>query len=424
MNLFQLKNETQTYAWGKLGISSKVAQLLSSSGSVPCLEDTPYAELWMGTHVNGPSKLVFKEKEILLKEFLTEHPHLLSTKEIAGKQTGDLVYLLKVLSIEKPLSIQVHPNKHKAKELFRKFPEIYKDDNHKPELALALTPFSALVGFQKHCDIKANILNTPELKQLLEEENNIFLSPQQNLDIKNLFTTLMFSKEHNIIQNTQKLIQRLEQKENLTKSEKTALYLNKYFPSDIGIFCSFFLNKVELKQGQAIFLKANVPHAYISGDIIEVMARSDNVIRCGLTPKFRDVQTLCDIVDVSPFDKKNILEGVGSSGIKKYGSDVCKDFEVEKIEVEVCQSLELGVCDYGCIILVYSGLVEFDTEGVMGESGYSWFQAAGSSCKILNRGEEKAILFRAKKGESDVKEELSYIVKSMEYEARSIRKLF
>ena len=38
---------------------------------------------------------------------------------------------------------------------------------------------------------------------------------------------------------------------------------------------------------QAIYLAANVPHAYVSGQLIECMATSDNVVRAGLTPKLR-----------------------------------------------------------------------------------------------------------------------------------------
>jgi mannose-6-phosphate isomerase len=71
---------------------------------------------------------------------------------------------------------------------------------------------------------------------------------------------------------------------------------NGQFPQDIGLFVLFFLNYVKLSPGQAMYLKADDIHAYISGDIIECMASSDNVIRAGFTPKFQDVDTLTDIL--------------------------------------------------------------------------------------------------------------------------------
>lgn len=80
---------------------------------------------------------------------------------------------------------------------------------------------------------------------------------------------------------------------------KTFNHCNHYFPNDVGVLSIFFLNILQLKPGQAIFLAANQPHAYLSGDCVECMACSDNVIRAGLTPKFKDVDTLLEMLDFS-----------------------------------------------------------------------------------------------------------------------------
>lgn len=79
----------------------------------------------------------------------------------------------------------------------------------------------------------------------------------------------------------------------LTAKELLVLRLEKQYPDDVGVIAAFFLNYVKLNPGEALYLGANEPHAYISGECIECMATSDNVVRAGLTPKFRDVQTLC-----------------------------------------------------------------------------------------------------------------------------------
>lgn len=68
--------------------------------------------------------------------------------------------------------------------------------------------------------------------------------------------------------------------------------LKKDFPNDVGVLSLFFLNVVRLQPGQAMFLGANQIHAYLSGDCVECMACSDNVIRAGLTPKYKDITQL------------------------------------------------------------------------------------------------------------------------------------
>lgn len=132
----------KTYDWGSVGTSSKVAQLASKVDVKFANEldaNTPYAELWMGDHVSGPS--ILKETGETLDKWLSKHP-----TAIGGMDK--LPFLFKVLSITKPLSIQVHPNKKQAEHLHATRPDIYKDPNHKPEISIALTDFSALCGFR------------------------------------------------------------------------------------------------------------------------------------------------------------------------------------------------------------------------------------------------------------------------------------
>lgn len=88
----------------------------------------------------------------------------------------------------------------------------------------------------------------------------------------------------------------MQQVRQLTDKEQLALRLEKQYPGDIGVISSFFFNYVKLKPGEALYLGANEPHAYIYGECIECMATSDNVVRAGLTPKHRDIQTLCSML--------------------------------------------------------------------------------------------------------------------------------
>jgi len=150
MGLQKLKVGIQTYNWGKIGHQSEVAKYLVSSGQLKheqVNENGHYAELWVGTHVKTPCMLDTHDKEISLLEFTQNHPELLGDK-ITKNYASTLPFLMKVLSIGHPLQLQIHPTKEEAKELHKRNPQAFLDENHKPEMAVALTSFSALCGFR------------------------------------------------------------------------------------------------------------------------------------------------------------------------------------------------------------------------------------------------------------------------------------
>ena len=243
----------------------------------------------MGTHPKSPS-LVLSSRQVL-SEHLASHPELIGKSVIAkfNAGNGNLPFLFKVLSIEKALSIQTHPDKKTAEILHREYPDIYKgillqylsaflknstDPNHKPEMALAITPFQALCGFRPLPEI-ANFLNTPELQAHIPPSIvNIFLlisgsNPTELAEkaaLKTLFASLMTADESIIHHQLDILVKRYQSQ--VTQDNDMAqlvLNLNEQFPGDIGLFCPFLLNYVRLDPGQAIFLGAGEPHAYISG---------------------------------------------------------------------------------------------------------------------------------------------------------------
>lgn len=89
----------------------------------------------------------------------------------------------------------------------------------------------------------------------------------------------------------------MNQKRKLTVKELLVLRLESQYPDDVGVIAAFFLNYVKLNRGEALYLGPNEPHAYISGECIECMATSDNVVRAGLTSKQRDSQTLLSMLE-------------------------------------------------------------------------------------------------------------------------------
>src|SRR5690606_33234253 len=159
----------QTYDWGKVGNESLVGQLYQkqTNEKIKNFDTTHFAEFWMGTHPNGPCLIHSTNKK--LSDFLKEQ-----TQDVLGehvhKRFNGLPFLLKVLSVNQALSIQAHPDKELAQKLFKKFPKIYKDANHKPELCCALTKFEAFCGFLPAKKIYENISSVEELRNILGEE--------------------------------------------------------------------------------------------------------------------------------------------------------------------------------------------------------------------------------------------------------------
>lgn len=276
----------------------------------------------MGTHPSNPSSDLETKRTLL--DLVQDNQALLS-KDIADKFGHRLPFLFKVLSIGKALSIQAHPNKKLAEQLHKRDSKNYPDDNHKPEMTIAITPFDGLCGFRPLEEIAHFLSSVPSLRKLVgESEAQAFQSAikgQETSDdpevgkknkkaLQQAFRSLMESKKENIEEASKELVESAEKEgedfaggggPSNTGEELADLVirLNGQFPNDIGSFVLFFLNYVKLEVGEAMFLKADDIHAYLSGDIIECMAASDNVVRAGFTPKFKDIPTLVDMLTYS-----------------------------------------------------------------------------------------------------------------------------
>ena len=293
----ELKCQVQNYAWGKIGTKSLAAEFAANGRPDDfCVDGTaPYAELWMGTHPNGPS-IVKDGHGSSLAEYIEKNPSVLG--ESSRKLFGDnLPFLFKVLSVNKALSIQAHPDKKHAEELHKLKPDIYKDPNHKPEMAIALTDFQGLCGFRPLTQIQNNIKEVAQLRQVIGQDcaNALLKATADNyqLPLESAFASLMTCSKEKLMEALESLKQEIEKKKVLTSTESLFKRLAHDFPGDVGCFVIYFLNLLALKPGEAMFLGPNLPHAYLSGDCIECMACSDNVVRAGLTPKLIDVPTLC-----------------------------------------------------------------------------------------------------------------------------------
>lgn len=300
--IHRLSAQAQLYAWGRHCDDSEVAQLVAATGR-PVDPEQPYAELWMGTHPSAPSLLAdngYTGQPLLA--LLRDRPELLGA---ALPQFGcDLPFLFKVLSVGTALSIQSHPDKALAERLHAERPEVYKDDNHKPEMAMALTDFEALCSFCPHDELLAALDSVPELAECCGVANVQALrsspasSAARTAALKAAFHEVITCQADLAQAYVERMCARLQREaaegRELTPRELLALRLEEQYPGDVGVLAAWFLNYLRLKPGQAVALAANEPHAYISGEIVECMATSDNVVRAGLTPKMRDTEVLCE----------------------------------------------------------------------------------------------------------------------------------
>lgn len=298
---FPMQNVIQDYAWGSR----------TSIGTLFGIENPgnkPQAEIWMGAHPNGCSKIIENSEAQLLSDFINlDKSGILSVG--TNTQFGELPYLFKVLAAESALSIQVHPSKEQAEAGFHK-EELagiarnagnrnYKDPNHKPELVYALTEYQAMNGFRLFPEILAlfNQVNISTISELVDT----FANATNSKGLEQFFSALLSLDDAAKARAVDQLITYAAANK---QEELFALILElaELYPGDIGLFMPLMLNVLTLQPGEAMFLYACTPHAYLKGTGLEIMANSDNVLRAGLTPKFIDVPELvkCTIFQEKP----------------------------------------------------------------------------------------------------------------------------
>ena len=394
--LLQLKCAIQHYDWGVLGSGSAVADLGSLNRGESIDTEKPHAEMWMGTHASGLN--VIKEgKEEDSSSSLKAHVEAHATETLGEKCVqrfgNDLPFLLKVLSVAKALSIQAHPDKQLAEKLHKEKPHMYKDANHKPEMALAVTEFEAMSGFVS--EPKEALEKCPELKTLtgISLEEMDAMREDKKAQMKHLFTKVMLAEKGEVAKQVQTLVKRLKEEVNDDERDKLALRLNEQYPDDVGVMCAYLLNYIKLQPGEAVYMAANEPHAYLDGECVEVMATSDNVVRAGLTPKARDTEILCDMLTYK-LGKPEILTGdVIDKNTKRY-SPPFDEFELEVISCSKNETAEFTVSQGPSILLVKNGKGALNDDVTI-EKGSVVFVNANEKIALKASSDDDVSIYRA-----------------------------
>jgi mannose-6-phosphate isomerase len=308
--LLPLTNTPRDYAWGSM---TAIAGLRGVAAS-----GRPEAELWLGAHAASPA-LIHDGSPSPLNEWIASDP----ARALAGAST--LPFLLKILAADRPLSLQAHPSREQARAGFARENAAgipidspsrnYRDDEHKPELIVALSEeFVALSGF------RALTQTLDALQSIVEVAGDCLRAKSFIEDVRSRAAdgvphALKWAVEFLLTGGpaSDEIVSELTEAARIERSvavapevTRTLRTLADEYPGDPGVVIGAFLNRVTLTRGEALFLPAGNVHAYLSGLGVELMSASDNVLRGGLTVKHVDVQELLSVADFEPLDDPRV----------------------------------------------------------------------------------------------------------------------
>lgn len=392
--IFKIKGVVQNYAWGGIDF---IPQLLGFENPL----QKPCAEYWLGAHPSAAAEIISSTEFTDLQNFIQQNPI-----EILGNAVfstfNELPYLLKVLDVKDMLSIQVHPSKAEAIKGFeaeeaagidiKAANRNYKDKNHKPEVMIALSDFWLLHGFKSEELVERTLEDVPELKILLP----IF----KNEGYKNLYQYLMEMDQVLVDTMLGSLVKReLRKKKNNELDMRmpgwwvAKLYENGFNEKNIdrGIFSIYLFNIVCLKKGEAIFQGAGIPHAYLEGQNVELMANSDNVLRGGLTPKHIDVPELLKHTLFEPIEPKPIA--VKQINCEKFYPCPIADFGISAIELNSGEHYSALTTSLEILLIIEGTVLVKQNESLIFKKGEALAVVANQEYSITATG--KTLLYKA-----------------------------
>ena len=289
--IFSLKNQIQNYAWGS-------REILGRMRGVPVPTEQPEAEVWVGAHPAAPSRATVDGAESPLNELIVENP----SRFLRPDRTSDwFPFLFKILAIDAPLSIQVHPTPEQAIAGFEDEQargiaidapyRNYKDRYSKPETVIALSPMRVLTGVRP----------VEQLKTLAAAFGAAWLDERAELSPKQLLTEIIRLPEETASAAVQHLVDTAPgllgaSNDVVADAAELVRIVDGKYPGDRGLLVAFVMNLVHLAPGESAFTPDGQVHAYVSGTAIELMNPSDNVMRAGLTAKHIDTEELIKVL--------------------------------------------------------------------------------------------------------------------------------
>ncbi|CAL9309073.1 mannose-6-phosphate isomerase, class I [Streptomyces sp. SudanB182_2057] len=377
----RLDNTIRPYAWGS---PTAIPRLL---GVEPTGE--PQAEMWMGAHPGAPSRT---PRGPLVEVIEADPERELGARAVA-RFGPRLPFLLKLLAAGAPLSLQVHPDLEQARagyadEERRGVPadaphRNYKDANHKPELICALTEFDGLCGFRDPVQA-AGLLDGLGVDSLKPYVDLLHAHPE-DAALREVLTAVLTADPEDMAHTVAEATAACTR---LGGAYAPYADIAHHYPGDPGVIAAMLLNHVRLQPGEALYLGAGIPHAYLNGLGVEIMANSDNVLRCGLTPKHVDVPELLRIVRFAPSDPGVLRPEASPEGEEVYETPT-DEFRLSRYVLPEGGTARDLTRDTPQILLCTSGTVRAG-EHELGP-GQSVFVPAGEPAEISGAG----TIFRA-----------------------------
>ncbi|MFM1784493.1 MAG: mannose-6-phosphate isomerase, class [Actinomycetota bacterium] len=326
MTLLKLTNQVMDYAWGSQLLMDQVLGIPATG--------KPMAEIWFGTHPKSSAQVEDAQG-----------------KTLSQRIKRDVSFMVKFLAADKPLSIQVHPDKARASKQFALGNPSYVDANHKPEVLVAISEFRALCGFRPYQETFA------DLTKLVERDANLqglFLAFQRGRYQEAI--RWAFGCDRETVGSLVAATAAISRSQHKMLSELYTLY-----QGDPGVVIAFFMNRISLSPGEAIFVPAGTIHAYLSGLGVEVMAVSDNVLRGGLTEKPVDILELLEVLNYSPTDDAMVKPKKIANGLHEFELPII-DYKLYKAEPSSRRLLaDLDLYGQDCIAVCVDGEVTIST---------------------------------------------------------------
>ncbi|GGG54442.1 mannose-6-phosphate isomerase, class I [Kocuria dechangensis] len=305
--MLRMRNPIQHYAWGSREVLARI-----QGRPVPSPE--PEAELWVGAHPSAPSVVHLDGRERPLDELLAEEPGRFLRDAAAG---DGLPCLMKILAIDAPLSIQVHPSPEQAAEGFAREERAgiplgdprrnYKDRSAKPETVVALTDLELLTGVQPagRLDAVAQRLRLGWLREALAAGGPVLpavLGLPDDDAAAAVEATVAAARAAGAEDPVARLIR----------------YVADRHPGDRGLLVAVCMHHLRLAPGQSVHTPAGQLHAYLSGAAVEVMSSSDNVLRAGLTGKHVDVPEVLRVLSEEQPPPEVLDPPAAADGSRRY----------------------------------------------------------------------------------------------------------
>ncbi|KAK7045616.1 hypothetical protein VNI00_007449 [Paramarasmius palmivorus] len=323
----------QPYPYGKKGSKSLAAQfaVATPENEFHIDENQPYGEIWMGDHPNGCARTI--PDGTLLGDLISSNPEEYLGSNVFHRFHRDrhLPFLFKVLSFDKALPLQAHPDRSLGAKLMEQEKnekgknETFVDPNHKPEVAVTLSDmFEGFVGFRPIQEIQGFLTDVPELREAINDDEAVdalIKAPAEGKQVqerlKRVFSLLMHRDQAPIAKVAEKLVKRVEQDGDSVlgvmgdkqRLGEIVMKIHSTYPGDIGLFAAiFFMNFCRLPRGEGIAVPADCIHAYLEGDVVETMAWSDSMIATGFEDEKdrNDPKTFIDMLLYQTFPSKKL----------------------------------------------------------------------------------------------------------------------